>query len=148
MFRAMAFDLGPWRRVAWLTLLAACGPTVKPASPPAEPGPVAQGHKPLPATPGAKHIVIGEMCMQGAGGRPAVAPLIMRQVAWTDAASEIAATVERGSVPRFVVFGVDGKPAGTFDTLGLVDVGAGQSVASGSYSGSPPCTYAVDGKPQ
>ena len=38
-------------------------------------------------------------------------------------ADRVAATVERGSVPRFVVFGVDGKPAGVFDTLGLVEVG-------------------------
>ncbi len=88
------------------------------------------------------------MCLQGAGGRPAVSPMFMRGVGWTDTAGEVAATVERGSVPRFVVFGVDGKQAGTFDTIGLVDVGLGQSVASGAYVGGSPCTYAVDAKPK
>jgi hypothetical protein len=148
MVAVMAFDRGVSVGVAWLALIVSCGPAVKPASPPAEPEPVRrQERTPLAASPGAKKIVVGEMCPQGAGGRPAVAPLVMRGVAWTDAAPEIAAVVERGSVPRFVVFGTDGKPAGTFDTLGLVDVGVNQSVASGTYVGASPCTYAVDAKP-
>ncbi len=148
MVPAMAFDRGVCAGVAWLTLILGCGPAVKPASVPAEPEPVTrQPHKPLAAASGAKRIVVGEMCPQGAGGRPAVAPLVMRGVAWTDAANEIAPVVERGSVPRFVVFGVDGKPAGSFDTLGLVDVGIGQTVASGTYVGASPCTYGVAGKP-
>lgn len=65
----------------------------------------------------------------------------MRGVGWNDAPSEVAATVERGQVPRFVVFGVDGKPAGAFDTLGLAEVGIGQPVATGTYVGASPCTY-------
>jgi hypothetical protein len=144
----MAFDRGLAGGVAWLTLILACGPTVKPASPPAEPEPVVQGHRPIQVAPGARRVVVGEMCLQGAGGRPAISPMFMRGVGWTDTASEVAATVERGSVPRFVVFGVDGKPAGTFDTIGLVDIGLGQSVASGAYVGGAPCTYAVDAKPK
>jgi hypothetical protein len=52
-------------------------------------------------------------------------------------------TVERGSVPRFFVLGVDGKQAGVFDTLGIVEVGIAQPVASGAYVGASPCTYAV-----
>ncbi len=87
--------------------------------------------------------MVGEMCPQGAGGRAAVAPLLMRSVGWTDAAADISATVERGSVPRFVVFGVDGKMAGVFDTMGVVDVGLPEQVASGTYAGAPPCTYAT-----
>ncbi len=71
----------------------------------------------------------------------------MRGVAWNDSATEVAATVERGSVPRFIVYGVDGKPAGAFDTLGIVDVAPGQSVASGTYVGASPCTYGVTAKP-
>ena len=35
--------------------------------------------------PDGRQVVVGEMCPQGAGGRPAVAPLIMRGVGWTDA---------------------------------------------------------------
>jgi hypothetical protein len=84
--------------------------------------------------------MIGEMCPQGAGGRPAVAPLIMRTVTWIDTAADVANVVERGGVPRFAVFGVDGKIAGTFDTLGLADIGLQQSVASGTYVGAGPCT--------
>ncbi len=49
--------------------------------------------------------------------------------------------MERGSVPRFYVFGVDGKTAGSFDTLGMVEVGIGQPVATGTYVGAAPCTY-------
>jgi hypothetical protein len=92
-------------------------------------------------TPSGRHVVVGEMCPQGAAGRPAVAPLFVRGVQWSDTPAEVAAAVERGSVPRFVVFGTDGKMAGAFDTLGLLDVGLGQSVASGTYAGASPCTY-------
>jgi hypothetical protein len=143
----MAFDRALPSRVAWLLLISSCGPVVKPAGPAAEPGPIA---KPTP-TPisagGGRHVVVGEMCPQGAGGRPAVAPLIMRGVQWTDAAADVISTVERGSVPRFVVFGVDGKMAGVFDTLGIVDVGLHQSVATGTYVGASPCTYDLGTKP-
>ena len=90
--------------------------------------------------------MIGEMCPQGAGGRPAVAPLVMRGVTWTDNAGEVGATIERGGVPRFVVFGTDGKMAGVFDTLGAVDIGKEQTVATGTYAGASPCTYATGAK--
>jgi hypothetical protein len=71
----------------------------------------------------------------------------MRSVGWTDTASEVTQTVESGVVPRFTVFGVDGKTAGAFDTLGIVDIAPGQSVASGTYVGASPCTYGVSAKP-
>jgi hypothetical protein len=87
------------------------------------------------------------MCPQGAGGRPAIAPVVMRGVGWTDNPADVTATVERGEVPRFVVYGVDGKPAGAFDTLGIVDIAPNQSVASGTYVGAAPCTYGVTAKP-
>ena len=142
----MASDRGPLPRVAWLVLLVACGPAVKPPSPPAEPpgiGRVAPG----PRGPGGREVVVGEMCPRGAGGRPAVDPLIMRTVEWSDHAADIDDVVERGSVPRWVVFGVDGKLAGVFDTMGIVDIAPGQSVASGAYSGAPPCTAAAAPRP-
>jgi len=155
MVRAMAFDRGPLPRVAWLTLLIggssallfACGPTVKPGGVPSEPRPIAQGQSRLKADPQGRRVLVGEMCPQGAGGRPAVAPLVLRGATWSDTPGEVAATVERGVVPRFVVFGVDGKQAGAFDTLGLVDIAPGQSVASGAYVGASPCTYSVTAKP-
>jgi hypothetical protein len=115
---------------------------VKPVAPPAEPEPITSSARPTKVDPSGRQVVVGEMCPQGAGGRPAVAPLVMRGVGWTDTASEVTATVERGSVPRFTVFGVDGKPSGTFDTLGIVEVGIAQPVATGTYVGSSPCTYA------
>lgn len=80
------------------------------------------------------------MCPTAAAGRPAVTPLVMRNGTWTDTVKELANTVERGSVPRFVVFGTDGKVAGVFDTLGLADIGLQQTVASGTYVGALPCT--------
>lgn len=89
--------------------------------------------------------MVGEMCPRGAAGRPAVAPLVMRSGSWIDSATELANVVERGTVPRFVVFGVDGKMSGVFDTLGLADIAIGQSVATGTYVGASPCTSVGDG---
>lgn len=126
-------------RVAWLALVVGCGPAVRPPEPPPEPGPVG---KLAPRRPqvGGRQVLVGEMCPQGAAGRPAVAPLMMRNVQWTDEATEVSSAVERGSVPRFVVYGIDGKPAGAFDTVGVADVGLAQQVAAGTYVGASPCT--------
>jgi hypothetical protein len=150
MVCSMAFDCAPPRRVAWLVMIvaigASCGPAIKaPEGPGAEPATTKA--TPTPINRAARQVVVGEMCPQGAGGRPAVAPLIMRGVQWTDAAADVVNTVERGSVPRFIVFGVDGRMAGVFDTLGIVDVGLQQSVATGTYAGALPCTYGLDTKP-
>jgi len=128
------------------TGLVACAPTVTPPAPPAEPGPIAKMHV-TPAAAGGRQVVVGELCPQIAAGRPAVQPLIMRTVQWSDNAGEIAATVERGSVPRFVVYGTDGGRAGVFDTMGLVDIAPAVTVASGAYAGSSPCSYALSAKP-
>jgi hypothetical protein len=95
-----------------------------------------------------RQVVIGEMCPQGAGGRPAIAPLVMRTISWSDEVSEVTNVVERGSVPRFEVFGLDGKIAGRFDTLGLADIGPQQAVASGTYVGAAPCTVDAGGGPR
>jgi len=89
---------------------------------------------------GGRQVLVGELCLQGAAGRPAVAPLLLHTIQWIDAAGEVAGTVERGAAPRFVAFGVDGKSAGLFDTAGLADLPLGQSVAVGTYVGSGPCT--------
>jgi len=90
-------------------------------------------------------VVIGEMCPQAAAGRPAIAPLVMRAATWVDAQADLANVVERGSVPRFLVFGIDGKVAGVFDTIGLTDLGISQQVASGTYVGGLPCTADAGG---
>jgi len=94
-----------------------------------------------PVAPGAgREVLVGEMCPQGAAGRPGVAPLVARTVNWSDNPTDVGNVVERGATPRFVVFGVDGKPAGTFDTVGLADIGLQQSIASGTYAGGSPCS--------
>jgi len=139
MVLSMPLDRGRLPRVAWLGLFCACSP-LKPPEPPPEPGPVAKIQPQRMATTSGRHVVVGEMCPQGAGGRPGVAPLIMRNVGWTDKAEDVTGVIERGGVPRFVVFGVDGKVAGLFDTVGLAEVGLPQSIASGTYVGAPPCT--------
>src|SRR5215468_8806185 len=151
MVHAMAKDRGTLPRVACLfadiTLLGAligCGPRVQPDRPfPDEPV-VHRERAPAPARPG-REVVVGELCPQGAGGRPAVAPLLIRATQWLDATSEVTSAVERGATPRFVAFGVDGKIAGVFDTVGLADLPLGQSVASGTYVGGAPCSADVGG---
>jgi len=144
MVHAMAKDRGTLPRVACLfaVMLGAqlgCGPRVQPDRPfPDEPV-VHRERAPAPARPG-REVVVGELCPQGAAGRPAVAPLLIRTTQWLDATSEVLGAVERGATPRFVAFGVDGKVAGLFETVGLADIALGQSVASGTYMGGAPCS--------
>ncbi len=140
----MPTDRGLRRVVAWL-MLGACGPAVRPPEPPTEPGPEVRNERIQKPVKAGREVMIGELCPQGAAGRPAVMPLVMRTAVWNDGAADVANVVERGGVPRFAVFGVDGKLAGAFDTLGLVDVGLGQSVAAGTYVGAPPCTSDAGG---
>lgn len=140
MVHSMATDRVRAHRVAWLVIVLGCVPAVRPDKPGAEPGPVARLDKPRPKAGIGRQVVVGEMCPLAAGGRPAIAPLVMRTGTWTDAATELANTVERGSVPRFAVFGVDGKLAGVFDTVGLAEIGIPLQVASGTYVGGMPCT--------
>ncbi len=139
-------DRGTPRRVAWLTLLVAgggaCGPAVRPPDPPWGPSSIAKLEARSAVAVGGRQIVVGEMCPQGAAGRPAVVPLVQRTGAWDDTAEVLASTIERGSAPRFVVFGTDGKAAGVFDTVGLADIGIARDVASGTYVGASPCTAA------
>jgi hypothetical protein len=152
MVHAMAKDPGKLPRVAWflcptprdfasvLAVIAlGCGPRVAPDRPFPEET-VAKPQRAPVASRGGRQVVVGEICPRGAAGRPAVAPLLMRTMAWSDAVADVTGAVERGAVPRFVVFGVDGKIAGTFETVGLAEIALGQSVASGSYAGGAPCS--------
>lgn len=162
MVHAMAKDPGKTPGVAWhlarvlrdfasfgracLAVLGfvvapgACGPRVAPDRPFPEEQTVSKPQGPPAPVKAGRQIVVGELCPRGAAGRPAIAPLLMRTMGWTDATAEVSGAVERGAVPRFVAFGVDGKIAGTFDTLGLADIALGQSVASGTYVGAAPCS--------
>jgi hypothetical protein len=159
MVHSMATDLVRARRVAWLVTVAGaaglaaaavaagagCRPAIRPDKPGDEPGPVARMEQPRPKVTGGRQIVVGEMCPQAAGGRAAVAPLVMRAATWVDAQADLAYVVERGMVPRFAVFGVDGKVAGVFETIGLADLGISQQVAAGTYVGGMPCTADAGG---
>lgn len=88
---------------------------------------------------------MGELCPQGAAGRPGIAPLLMHAGPWIDTAAEVTGPIERGATPRFAAFGVDGKVAGVFDTVGLADLPLGQSVAAGTYVGGAPCSADAGG---
>src|SRR5215475_5309145 len=142
MVHAMAKDRGSLPRVACLfavIALTACGPKVQPDRPFPEEAVEHRERGPVAVRQG-REIVVGELCPQAAAGRPAVAPLLIRTTQWLDTASEVTGAVERGATPRFVAFGVDGKVAGMFDTVGLADIALGQSVASGTYVGGAPCS--------
>ena len=149
MVRWMVLDRGELPRVAWVITLFACGPTFRPVEPPPEPTPVARTeHRPV-ATGTGREVMVGEMCPKGAAGRPGIAPLVMRTVTWNDNPQDVGNMVERGATPRFAVFGVDGKPAGAFDTIGLADAGLQQPIASGTYVGGTPCSAeTIQGQPR
>lgn len=140
MRSVLALDRGPVPRVAWLVLVS-CVPSLKPPAPPPEATPGITNKLSAPPPSGGHDVVVGELCPEAADGRPAVAPLLVRNVSWSDNATDLSAVIERGGVPRFVVFGADGKLAGAFDTMGVIDVGLPQEVAAGAYAGAPPCTF-------
>ncbi|MCA9678922.1 MAG: hypothetical protein H6708_17085 [Kofleriaceae bacterium] len=95
------------------------------------------------AAPRARGVLLGEMCPQGAAGRPGVAPLLVRGVGWSDDADEVGSRLERDA-HTFGVYGVDGTRAGVFEVLGVSDVGLPQPVAIGSYTGRAACAPASD----
>jgi hypothetical protein len=165
MVHAMATDCGKLPRVAWfrrirhalgsraltasaaivgiasLATLAACGVRVKPDTPfPEEP--VMRKERAPAVAPHAsgRQVVVGELCPKTADGRAGIAPLLMRSVQWTADATDVLNAVERGATPRYTVFGTDGKSAGVFDAVGVADVAGSQSLATGTYVGSAPCS--------
>jgi hypothetical protein len=121
-------------------MLGGCGPQVRPDRPFPEEGVARRERAPAPAPGTGRELVVGELCPHVAGGRPAVAPLLLRTTQWIDAPAEVNSVVERGQTPRFAAYGVDGKIAGVFETVGLADLPLGQSVAAGTYVGASPCT--------
>ncbi|MBP9084759.1 MAG: hypothetical protein KBG15_01525 [Kofleriaceae bacterium] len=96
------------------------------------------------AGPG-QQILLGEMCLQAAAGRPAVDPLLLRGVQWGNDPVELSAAIERNSDAQFAVLALDGSRAGVFVNIGLAEIPGLDGVAAGSYIGSPPCTRAVAG---
>ena len=133
------------RSLPWLLLsLAACGPRVRPGWVEDEAPPPAPVVATSPVGPG-RGVLVGEMCLDGAGGRPAVAPLLVRGVGWSANVEEVGIQLER-TARAFAVLGVDGRRAGIFEVLGATDVGLPAEVAIGSYVGRGPCTpFSEDG---
>lgn len=145
----MSLDPEPRRTVAWLAfvVLAGCPPAVRPEAPGEGPdeAPPARDLGPRKVTPGVGHgALIGEMCPQGAAGRPGMSPLAVRDVSWSSDDEAMESPLARGSAAQFTVLAVDGRRAGVFASIGTADVG-GTMVAIGSYAGSPPCSRPTSG---
>jgi hypothetical protein len=127
-----------------LLVLAACGPRVRPEWAEEKEAPPPKAAKVAPVAPG-RGVLVGELCPDGAGGRPAVAPLFVRGVGWSDDADDVATNLERNA-KAFAVLGLDGRRAGVFEVLGAADVGLPGDVAIGSYAGRSACTpYTEEG---
>jgi hypothetical protein len=135
----MSLDPPVRRTVAWLVAVAACGPAVRPEAPGEEPSVPPPTTRNVRATTTGRSALVGEMCPQGAAGRPGLAPLAVRDVSWTSDREELAGSLSRGTAAQFAVFAVDGRRAGVFSAVGNADVG-GTDVAIGSFAGAPPCS--------
>lgn len=136
----MRLDPAPPVCVACVTLCLAiaCRPAVVPEPPGTEPSTTpARTLDHRPAAVGGRDVMIGELCLDGAGGRPAVAPVAMRGVGWITDPEEIAATLARGRVAAFEVLAIDGARAGRFAVIGADDDPS--LAALGSYTGRSPC---------
>lgn len=136
----MRLDPAPLVCVACATFAAAiaCRPAVIPEPPGAEPTTTpARGLDHRPAAVGGHDVMLGELCLDGAGGRPAVAPVVMRGVGWLTDHDELADALGRGRASAFEVLAIDGAHAGRFAVLGADDDPA--LAALGSYTGRSPC---------
>lgn len=132
----MRLDPATLASVAYLTF-AACRPAQVPQPPGLEPSP-AQTMTHRPASRGGRGAMVAEMCPDGVGGRPALAPLAMRTVSWTTARDDLEDALARGQAAQFAVLAVDGARVGRFSVVGAAD--GAVLAAVGAYTGAPPCT--------
>lgn len=143
----MTLDPAARRTVACALALAAltgCPPTVRPQAPGEAPEetPPSRVMSPRPAPNSGHGALIGEMCPQGAAGRPGLSPLAVRDVSWSSAPDDLVTPLSRGTAAQFTVLAVDGRRAGTFASIGTAEGGGSHVLAFGSYIGSPPCSKA------
>lgn len=129
--------------------LAACGPRVRPNEPTmvgVPPGPVG-GDVPVASAsaPAPRRVALGQMCLDRAAGRPALAVIAARQTSWSFDPDELERLVARGAVRDFAVLSYEGRRAGVFSAVGAVDLGTTMPVAAGGYAGAAPCDAAADG---
>jgi hypothetical protein len=89
-------------------------------------------------------VLVGEMCPEGAAGRPGVAPMFVRGVEWKDDADDVEEPLARNAIRQLAVLGENGQRAGVFTVMGTADVGLGADVAIGSYIGGSPCARPID----
>jgi hypothetical protein len=90
-----------------------------------------------------RELLVGEMCPRSADGRPAVKPLFLRGVGWSDAADDVSTPIERRAAQQFSVLAWDGRRAGVFSAAGIADVGD-ETAAVGAYAGNSPCARPRD----
>jgi hypothetical protein len=100
---------------------------------------------PRPAPQSGYGALIGEMCPQGAAGRPGLSPLAVRDVSWSSQPDDMVTPLSRGTAAQFTVLAVDGRRAGTFTSIGTAEGGGSHVLAFGSYIGSPPCSRPAAG---
>lgn len=132
----MRLDPAPLASVAYV-VVAACRPAAVPQPPGLEPTP-AQTTTHRPGATAGKGAMLGELCPDAIGGRPALAPLAMRAVSWTNDRDEFAAVLARGQAAQFAVVAIDGARAGRFAVVGAAE---GDVLAAvGAYTGALPCT--------
>jgi hypothetical protein len=146
--RHPALALASVLALAGVPALAGCGPRMAPF----EPGTGSAGKGPRHASrdaaqaapgaavrPGAREVLVGEMCPGGAAGGPGVLPMFVRAATWSAGAKEVSAPVARRSVRQLSVMAWDGRRAGIFSVAGTANAGLERDVAVGAYAGASPC---------
>jgi hypothetical protein len=116
--------------------LAGATPGGSPAAAPD--GRPAPGHGPV-AGPAVRQALVGEMCPERAGGRPALSLVSARQVGWSTDPEELDALARRSGARPFVVLSATGRRAGVFTGVGPVDLATELPTLTGGYAGQAPC---------
>ncbi|MFH0899815.1 MAG: hypothetical protein V2A73_04215 [Pseudomonadota bacterium] len=144
LWTANGFARNPRRLILFLVMLSACGPKASPLGP-AEVFD-SKGASRFEARKqdagGPRQVLVGEMCLGGAQGRPATAVLLARRsLSWTADPADLRALIARGGATTFAVFSGTGQRSGVFTVAGPVDAGLDTDavVALGSYAGGLPC---------
>src|SRR5688500_1096209 len=106
----MTLDPGARRTVACavalagLAGLAGCPLAVRPQAPGEQPEETPPSNvSPRPAPQSGHGALIGEMCPQGAAGRPGLAPLAVRDISWSSEADDLVTPLARGTAAQFTV---------------------------------------------
>lgn len=117
-----------------------CTPKVAPNGPGTEPD-VEKGvvTPEVKVSAPARQVLVGEMCPEGAAGRPAVMPLFMRGIGWLTGNDDVSTPIETRAAKQFSVYAWDGRRAGIFSVAGSADIGLDRRAAVGGYAGVSPC---------